>query len=242
MKQKQTDSNLKCCFGFPLNPCDTTRLEFEPINIKDGTVKFRAKIITKRNDPRLNTHQHLQLQGQRANCDIQIIIDYHACVEYMTKYASKSEPRSPALKHTLNCLMQQSTPETSPTRLMRKLMLKTLDTRDFSAQETMHHLLSLKLYSSTFSVIPISLDGSRKVKTIAFDDTEVSTHDSLLDAYENRKHYLHQYPDLLNINFTEFACKYRLSSHKLSFRTKILFQETGGENPAIGQFLRGSLP
>ena len=43
--------------------------------------------------------------------------------------------------------------------------MKTLGERDYSAQETMHHLLSLKLYSSSFNVIPVSLNGSRQVHT-----------------------------------------------------------------------------
>ena len=58
---------------------------------------YRAKIVTKRNDSRLNNHQQLQLQRWRANCDIQVVIDHYACVEYLTKYAAEGEPRSPIL-------------------------------------------------------------------------------------------------------------------------------------------------
>jgi len=43
--------------------------------------------------------------------------------------------------------------------------MKTLGERDYAAQETMHHLLSLKLHSSSFNVIPVSLNGSRRVRT-----------------------------------------------------------------------------
>ncbi len=53
--------------------------------------------MTKRNDCRLNNHQQLQFQGWRANCDIQVVMDHYACVEYLTKYAAKGEPRSPIL-------------------------------------------------------------------------------------------------------------------------------------------------
>ena len=35
--------------------------------------------------------------------------------------------------------------------------MKTLGERDFSAQETMHLLLFLKLYSTAFNVIPVSI-------------------------------------------------------------------------------------
>ena len=60
---------------------------------------YTAKIVTKQNDSRLNTHQRLQLQGWRANCDIQVVIDHYACVKYLTKYAAKGEPRLPMLKY-----------------------------------------------------------------------------------------------------------------------------------------------
>lgn len=41
--------------------------------------------------------------------------------------------------------------------------MKSLGQREFSAQETMHYLLSLKLVSSS-SGIPISLNGSHQIK------------------------------------------------------------------------------
>lgn len=54
--------------------------------------------------------------------------------------------------------------------------MKSLSQRDCSAQETMHHLMSLKLVSSSFNVIPISLDGSRRNKTNTFDGS-ITTND-----------------------------------------------------------------
>ena len=124
---------------------------------------------TKRNDTRLNNHQRLQLQGWRANCDIQVVVDYHACVEYLAKYASKGEPRSPVLKQAFNTIMHSCKNNTNPTKLIKKVIMKSLGQRDFSAQETMHHLMSLKLVSSSFNVIPISLDGSRRISNKSCD-------------------------------------------------------------------------
>ena len=46
---------------------------------------------------------------------------------------------------------------------MEKNALRTLGQRDFSAKETMHLLLSLKLYSTTFNVVPVSLYDSYKI-------------------------------------------------------------------------------
>ena len=131
-----------------LKHCNKTTLEFEAVNTKDKTLRYRAKVVTKRNDSRLNNHQQIQLPGWRANCDIQIIIDHHDCVEYLAKYAAKSEPKSPVLCHTFNSIMQNVDKCIAPHTAIKRVIMKTLGERDFGAQETMHLLLSLKLYST----------------------------------------------------------------------------------------------
>ncbi len=140
--------------------------------------------MTKRNDSRLNTHQRLQLQGWRANCDIQVVIDHYACVEYLTKYAAKGKPRSPMLKQAFNSIVQNVDSDTDPHRAIKKIVMKSLGERDYAAQETMHHLLSLKLHSSSFKVMPVSLNGSRRVRNTA-EEGESCTNYSLLDVYAN---------------------------------------------------------
>lgn len=74
-------SELHCRFNFPYDNHAETRLEFELINTKTGDIKYKAVIVTTRNDSRLNRHQPLRLQGWRTNCNIQIVIYYHACLE-----------------------------------------------------------------------------------------------------------------------------------------------------------------
>ena len=85
LRKKQNEADLRCRFKFPFEPCASTKLEFEPFHHTGNITQYKANIITKRNDPRLNDHQRLHLQGWRANCDIQVVIDYHACVEYLAK-------------------------------------------------------------------------------------------------------------------------------------------------------------
>ena len=51
LKRKQENSELQCRFKFPFDLCYQTRLEFEPVNSKDNTSRYRAKIVTKQNDP-----------------------------------------------------------------------------------------------------------------------------------------------------------------------------------------------
>jgi len=221
LRKKQNEADLKCRFKFPFEPCANTKLEFEPVhrNNTSNTTQYKANIITKRNDPRLNNHQRLQLQGWRANCDIQPVIDYHACVEYLAKYASKGEPRSPAIKSAFNSIIQNCNIQSSPTKLIKKVIMKSLGQRDFSAQETMHHLLSLKLVSSSFNVIPVSLNGSRKIKTNSVEG-DVATNDSLLDVYANRAKYSETIPNIMTLNFVTFATKYKVVNNKLTAQSK----------------------
>ena len=182
-----------------------------------NTTQYKANIITKRNDPRLNNHQRLQLQDWRANCDTQVVIDYHAHVEYvyLAKYAPKGEPRSPAIKTAFNSIIRNCNLHTSPTKLIKKVIMKSLGQRDFSAQETMHHLLSLKLVSSSFNMIPISLNGSRKIKTNSVDG-DLATNDSLLDVYATRTKYSEAISNIMTLNFITFATKYKVVNSKLT--------------------------
>ena len=126
LKHKSNDSELKCRFNFPYELCNETKLGFGPVHTEDKSVKYRVKLVTKRNDSRLNNHQRLQLQGWRRNCDIQVIIDMHACLEYITKYAAKGEPKSPVLKQVLNSVIKNVDNTTSPNRLIKKIMMKSL--------------------------------------------------------------------------------------------------------------------
>ena len=103
-------------------------------------------------------------------------------------------------------------------RTIKKMVMKTLGKRDFAAQETMHHLLSLRLHSSTFKVIPSSLTGSRPVHKVspAADngDNDVCTDNSLLDVYAN----CHQYEDtpaITNMNFLQIATTFQVVNNKL---------------------------
>ena len=85
LRKKNNETEPKCRFSFPFEACEKTSLHFEHIHSKDNTSKYRVRVITKRNDHRVNNHQRLQPQGWRANCDFQVVIGYHACVEYLAE-------------------------------------------------------------------------------------------------------------------------------------------------------------
>ena len=94
--------------------------------------------------------------------------------------------------------------------------MKSLGERDYAAQETMHHLLSLKLYSSSFKVLPVSLNGSRGVRdTASIEDGESYTDYSLLDVYANRHEY-DSSDNVKNMNFVQFATTYKVVNNKLT--------------------------
>ena len=202
LRKKSNETELKCRFHFPFEHCPKTKLEFETIHTSGDNEHYQAKIITKRNDQRVNNHQQLQLQGWRANCDIQVVIDHYACVEYLTKYAAKGEPRSPLLKQAFNFIMQKVDCSTDPCRAIKKIVMKSLGERDYVSQETMHHLMSVKLHSSSFKVVPVSLNGSRRVRDLSsVEEGEPCTNYSLLDVYANREQY-NSSSEISSMNFS----------------------------------------
>ena len=94
--------------------------------------------------------------------------------------------------------------------------MKSLSERDYAAQETMHHLLSLKLHSSSFKVLPVSLNGSHIVRdTASIDEGESCTDYSLLDVYANCERY-ESSQNTIDINFLQFATTYKVLNNELT--------------------------
>ena len=90
----------------------------------------------------------------RANCEIQVVIDHYACVEYLTKYAADGESKSQSMNQLFKAILQNKSSEKSAAKkAIKKLAMKALGEIDFSAQETMHLLMSLKLHSCSFKVL-----------------------------------------------------------------------------------------
>ena len=211
LHNKGGSDEVSCRFGFPKETCDKTHLEYETFKSKDGREHYKVKVETKRNDSRLNNNQRLQLQGWRANCDIQVIIDYHSCLEYIAKYASKGEKMSTVAKDAFTSVLANSQNVDNGRKAIKKLMMRTVGQRDMSIQEVMHQILSIKLVSSSFQVITASLDGSRKVSLSEHNTLE--TENSLLDLYAKRKMFESDHPGISNCNFVKFASNY--------FKTKL---------------------
>ncbi len=63
LRKKSHATELKCRFHFPFDHCPQTKLEFKKIYSLGDNEQYKAKIVSKRNDVRLNNHQQLQIQG-----------------------------------------------------------------------------------------------------------------------------------------------------------------------------------
>ena len=126
LRKKGENDEVSCRFNFPKELCENTHLEYETIKSKDGKVHYKVKVVTKRNDSRLNNNQRLQLQGWRGNCDIQVIIDYHSCLEYIAKYASKGEKMSSVAKDAFTSVLINSQNEDNSHKAIRKIIMRAV--------------------------------------------------------------------------------------------------------------------
>ena len=222
---REKDGCELCCrFNFPFDNCKKTRIDFEPVHTKSGQPKYKAVIVTKRNDSRLNRHQPLQLQGWRANCDIQIIVDYQACLEYLVKYTSKGEKASSVVNNAFTTIVQKLSDTSDIHNTFKQIMIKSVGQRDYSIQEVMHHLLSLKCVSATYEVINASLDGSRRIQIVR--DKEYCTAPSMLDIYAERRKYMKTFPSILECNFVQFTSTYINKGSKLEKRKRPVIVKT----------------
>ena len=89
-------------------------------------------------DPRVNSHNRFQLEGWRANVDMQVIVSPYAVGKYIAKYATKGEPQSATLKETFKMITETVSTGDPARKAVSKLLMKTVGECDYSAQETCH--------------------------------------------------------------------------------------------------------
>jgi hypothetical protein len=143
-----------CRFGYPKNHNDHTFIQES---------NSQPELVTVRNDTNINPHNRLQLQGWRANVDLKPVLSIHAALQYISKYASKAEPRSMAFSEIFTQILNNSNPNEPSLTSIQKLLLNSVAERDISAQETSHLLLSIPLYhtSRTFVTLNIKEEVAR---------------------------------------------------------------------------------
>ena len=82
------------------------------------------------------------------SCDIQVIIDYHSCLQSIAKYACKCEKLSSVAKEAFTSVV--SACNNNNKIAIKKLMMRAIGQRDMGVQEVMHQILSIKPLSSSF--------------------------------------------------------------------------------------------
>ena len=185
----------ECRFGYP-EPLQAettiTMVEGDPV------------LVTKRNDPLVNDHNTTQLSTWRGNVDMKVCVSRRKVIDYVAKYATKSEPRSKALREVYSNIVKKGD-DCNITKVAQKIMISSVAERDYSAQETGHLLLQLPMYTASWDFVPLSLDGSREVLEKLNGD-QPATSPCLLDYYMERP-TTSQFQEL---PLLQFARKYKM--------------------------------
>ncbi|PKK67779.1 hypothetical protein RhiirC2_663004 [Rhizophagus irregularis] len=159
--QRHTRCNPSYCFRVDKTGQQSCRFSY-PKETTENTFSRddngKLELVTARNDPLINPHDRLQLQGWRANVDLKPILSMNAALQYVSKYASKSEPRSAAFSEILNKILENSNSNDSVLAAFQGLLLQTVAERDISAQETCHLLLGIPLYHSSRKFVTLNLN------------------------------------------------------------------------------------
>ena len=187
----------ECHFGYPklLHPTTT-------IDIEGST----PTLLTQRNDCLLNSYNPVQLSAWRANVDMQYIMSRNRVLNYIAKYAAKSE--SKGLKAVYGNALKTLKSDSSSLKMVQKLMISCVGERNYSAQETCHLLLGLPMYRASRDFVILSLDGSRQVDNDQEEGTAVVTLASQLGYYRSRP----TTPHMEGLTLLEFVQRYRSPS------------------------------
>ena len=166
----------ECCFHYPKALCEET-----VASVEDGDVELQ----TVRNDPLINSFNHIQLSGWRANVDMQYCVSRQKVILYCAKYVTKCEPRSQSLKDVYATIVRGLKENDGALKAVQKLLISTTAEQDYSAQETCHLLLMLPMYMASRDFVMFSLDGSRQVEE-RLEEGKPATALSALDHYTGR--------------------------------------------------------
>ena len=198
--RKQKNGTLKCKW-FPKELSDHTFITFDD---SKGPDKIKVKLVTKRNDPKLNNFNTLQISAFRGNCDIQAVLDRRACCEYVCSYISKHGKDSKKKKDIMNKIILNMKESDSAGKSYKSMLMKTIGNRDIAICEIMYALLSIPfVYCPDFEFITQSLEPSNLIVPNGNDNVIVSP--NLLDIYAERVvKFDNKFGDLNKMNFDTF--------------------------------------
>ncbi|XP_054257274.1 uncharacterized protein LOC128982231 [Macrosteles quadrilineatus] len=181
-KNKRTNQ-LECRYKFPFDLSDITHVYTNEKGVME--------LVTKRNDALLNKYNPWTLQLWRANMDITAVMSKDAFLNYMAKYASKSEVKSKTMAEMFENILTK-VDDTEPARkAVQKLLVQTCSERDFSSQEVLHLTTGKKLFSASRAFVKLNFGGGEWIParvhqepTSEHVDEHVNT--SLIEKYIKR--------------------------------------------------------
>lgn len=180
MRKPKGGGKERCRYRFPKDLQENSKL----VKV-DGD----WQLLQKRNHPRINRHNRFILQTWRANIDFTPIVSPKAVVNYIAKYASKSEPRSSTLAEIMDCILaEELNDDDSSLKAVTKLMMKTVGERDHSAQECCHLLMQLPFWSSSRDFVNLTVNAIND-DMVLFNQNEkgmIENGQSLLEKYRTR--------------------------------------------------------
>ncbi len=159
----------------------------------------------------VNGYNPMLLRAWNANMDIQFILNPYSCIMYILSYISKAEHEmSDYLKRVIK---DSSHDNLSDRECMKQVMNAYSKNREVSAQEAVARTCSLKLKSTSRSVIFIPTDDNAVKMSLPMkylrtmdDDVENVWMTGLPDKYKARPNR----PEFENMCMAEFASEYRI--------------------------------
>ena len=215
--RKYKSGVMFCRFGFPFKaPEPDSYLKFT--RKKDGG--YKTEVITQRNDPVLNKHNRTTMQAFRSNTDMQPVLDWRACLGYISKYAAKAEKRSATINELLSKVLSGLNRANTVETAFRKMMIATVASKDYSHQEVMQ-LLFTKHYSlvhcKKFKFVDCNLKFDHKIMR----NFEVIP--TVLELYGDRK--LHSVDENGELNLHSFWITYEYNCKKKVIVPRMSSQE-----------------
>ncbi|XP_057850600.2 uncharacterized protein LOC131061102 [Cryptomeria japonica] len=174
---KKKGSTLHCRYKAPWPEQDFSTLIVDTAN--------NPSYEPARNDSRLNIHNPNMLAIWRANIDCQPICSKMAVIQYISKYAAKTEQKSVGYVDILKKIVATTNTQDTILLTYQKFMMGIVADRDISAQETCHMLQKLPLISCSQHFV--SLNVSRKaLHRIAEQNDNAELSKSYISAYMER--------------------------------------------------------
>jgi hypothetical protein len=223
-----------CRYGFPHDLfCPSDRHSLCLVRGPRGEWFARAA----RNDALCCSWEEHLLLANMGNIDWRIVLELHAVIEYVAKYAAKPAEGSRNLRDVLRSAVEEvckySGQDSDVLRQsLAKFYAKTLGDRDYGIFETVFLGMRLPLIIQFMPVVSLNTRGSRNMKRPselagASDDAKL-TWDSKVDKFDKRLSSMRRVPrarraaddgsvvselEIRFVSLYEFYCKYYFGQH-----------------------------